>query len=1246
MTSALRATAGLIALALLMAGVTLLDTFGLALSSPSPLVLIAVVLATFYGGWAPGLATAALGELFVHQFLHEHGEEPGTLNAAEWYRLIQSGLASVLAIFVVQVLRSRLVTQERTTAARQEALAAARRYEDLVQGINAIIWEADAYTWQFHFVSRQAEKILGYPIQQWIQGGGSFFLSIVHPEDRQRVENICLAASQKGQDHDLEYRMITPTGRVIWIHDRVRVMKDYTGHPHTLFGVMVNVTAQHQIEEALRLTGARLEALFNHTSDAMLVYQPVDSAPLIEVNEAAVRLTGYPRQELLGKSIHDVLASVPGEASLSGHQTGNDDFCETMLIRRDGSRVAVEINSQRFDLNGHTTVLSICRDITQRKRAEEAQRHLAAIVQSSSDAIVSVNRDGILVSWNPAAEQIFGYTAQEAIGQPVQILAPLDRVDEVDEFIQRVREGQRIVQQETVRQRKDGSLIDISLTVSPILDAQGQIEGFSGIIHNITEQKRLMRRLKLQHAVTSILASTGTLEEAAPALLEAIRQSLDAQEGALWLVDESGQRLVHAGIVSSDQNEPVRRFAQESRRYTFTRGQDLPGRAWEMGRPVWVEDLRQAPDFPRRRLALEAGLRSGMAFPILSDGQFIGEMGFFTTQLLKPDPAILEMMATIGSEIGQFIQRRRAEQQIRQRVRQLEAITHLGQIALASRDIQGLLEETSKLVAGTLDNELAGVLEFLPQEQRLRVKAGVGLEEGLVDQVMDLAPPSVAGQALRTGKPVVVHDLSDQHTPVLPLLRRHGVQSGISVTIPGGQGQLYGVLNTFSTCRRWFTQDDVRFLQAAASVLAAAIQRQKTMEQLEQLNATLEQQVAERAAVAERRAAQLRVLSSELIRAEQRERRRLARTLHDHLQQLLVAAKLRVGLITSHPGANPELRESIRQIDDLLNQSIEASRSLTVELSPSILYDVGLRAALEWLARQMQQKHHLCVHVEARDEDEPPTEDLRVLLFLAAQELLFNVVKHAGVREAWVQLSRQNQHIQLVVEDHGKGFNTTDLNKQQPASSSFGLFSIQERTQLLQGQMEVESAPDRGTRVTLRVPLRAATEPAAVGSRVIAEDLEAARPASHKVSPHRAATNPQQRLIRVLLADDHKILREGLAGLLREQPDIDIVGQASDGLMVLDLAQRTEPDVIVMDVSMPRLSGVEATRRLIARMPHLRIVGLSMHDSADMAAAMRNAGAAAYLTKGGPFENLLAAIRGEPQPAEPLAQGQPSNGAG
>jgi signal transduction histidine kinase len=263
---------------------------------------------------------------------------------------------------------------------------------------------------------------------------------------------------------------------------------------------------------------------------------------------------------------------------------------------------------------------------------------------------------------------------------------------------------------------------------------------------------------------------------------------------------------------------------------------------------------------------------------------------------------------------------------------------------------------------------------------------------------------------------------------------------------------------------------DGRFL---ARAIRYAIERKQAERQLKMLNETLEQRVAERTATADRRAAQLQALAAELTQTEHRERRRLAEILHDHLQQLLYAARLQLNTLRRCNDKEP-LPETIDRIDALLGECIAESRSLTVQLCPPALYQAGLAAGIEWLGRNMEQTCGLNVEVEVDPQAEPESEEIRILLFEAARELLFNVVKHAETDHAGVSLTAlPGGKARLEVSDEGAGFTPLDpkLDRTDDASG-FGLFSIRERLELLGGQMQVETAPGRGTRVVITAPLQ------------------------------------------------------------------------------------------------------------------------------------------------------------------------------
>jgi PAS domain S-box-containing protein len=372
-----------------------------------------------------------------------------------------------------------------------------------------------------------------------------------------------------------------------------------------------------------------------------------------------------------------------------------------------------------------------------------------------------------------------------------------------------------------------------------------------------------------------------------------------------------------------------------------------------------------------------------------------------------------------------------------------------------------------------------------------------------------------------------------------------------------------------------------------------------------------EQRLAERTALAEWRASQLQRLAADLTQAEERERRRLARVLHDHLQQILVAAKLALARMEKR-GQGGGRAQGVGRIRSLLDEAIEESRSLTAELSPPVLYDRGLAAGLEWLGRHVGAKFSLAATVKADSTAEPEDDTIKVFAFQAARELILNAAKHGRATSVAISLSKVDEgHIQLVVIDDGAGCDPEQLLPRH-GSKGFGLFSIRERLDLIGGTLEITSAPGQGTKAAIIAPCK--------GIRPGRTNL----PSEGIVRSDRPSS-PGER-IRVLLADDHPMLRKGLAEMLLEQPDLDLIGEASDGQEAVEMALQLHPDVVLMDVSMPRMDGIEATRRIKEAAPGIRIIGLSMHERDDMDRTMRNAGASDYLVKTAAAEELIGSI--------------------
>ncbi|MCC6797303.1 MAG: response regulator [Candidatus Hydrogenedentes bacterium] len=360
---------------------------------------------------------------------------------------------------------------------------------------------------------------------------------------------------------------------------------------------------------------------------------------------------------------------------------------------------------------------------------------------------------------------------------------------------------------------------------------------------------------------------------------------------------------------------------------------------------------------------------------------------------------------------------------------------------------------------------------------------------------------------------------------------------------------------------------------------------------------------------------QLRALATELIQTEERERKRLAAVLHDSVQQLLVSAKMRLAFLNREKDC--EARQStVDEVNALLSEALSISRSLTVELTPPVLQEAGLAAGLQWLAKEMADHHQFRVDCHFEPGAEPDSDEERRLLFECARELLFNAVKHAGVSEAELFLSRtDDERIQLIVDDRGFGFDLTKKRDATGESATFGLFTIQQRLVYLGGTIDIQSAPGSGTRIVLTSPVKRSNETFAQTADPQADDVGGIFQARDSATP-----------ISILVVDDHKIVRECLVGLLRMEPSIQVIGEAEDGPQAIDLAASLNPDVILMDMNLGAMNGLEATRIVLSRNPRIKVIGLSMHSEKHIADAMIKAGASRYLSKGVALEELLATI--------------------
>lgn len=546
----------------------------------------------------------------------------------------------------------------------------------------------------------------------------------------------------------------------------------------------------------------------------------------------------------------------------------------------------------------------------------------------SGNALVTTTLDGILIGWSAGAEKLFGYSAEEMIGQPILRLFPAGCRQDEDAILARLGAGERIEPRRTLGVTKDGRGIEVLLTIVPLKHDNGHIVGGLQVIRDLTDRQRT--------EVSSRSCEEG-LREVVTAPKQAKEVLLQSEEGVRSIVQSTDDAI----IVMNTQGEVV----------FWNRGAEkMFGYAAEemIGQPV----TRIVPE--RFREAHQRGVQR-----VAAAGRLTVQANMFELVALRKDGTECPVEFSLAAWTAK----------------------------------QGLF--------------ITGILRDITERKRVEAAlrlAHAELEERVAARTADLASANKRLQA--------------------------------------------------EVAERKRAEEALRDAQ----------------ERLQRWNVDLEQAVNTKTAELLQSEERLRALATELNLAEQRERKRLATELHDHLQQMLVFGKMQIGQGKRYATGLPGCENVMNRVDEILSDALVYTRTLVADLSPPVLRDHGLFAGLEWLGEQMQ-KHNMTVKVIVAEKELTLPEDQQVLLFQSVRELLINASKHAGTGEALVKVELQLSCLRIAVSDEGKGFDpAAGSTPSAGISSKFGLFSIRERMRALGGSFDIESEPGKGTCATLIVP--------------------------------------------------------------------------------------------------------------------------------------------------------------------------------
>jgi len=352
----------------------------------------------------------------------------------------------------------------------------------------------------------------------------------------------------------------------------------------------------------------------------------------------------------------------------------------------------------------------------ERKQNEDSLRKLASMVASCNDAIIGTDLDGIITHCNDAAEQLCGYSIPEFLGKPISLLFVDDVFNQHLFDIEKLNRGENLKHHETTIARRDGTLVEVSLTLSSIRDSAGEMTGVAIIARDISRRRRDEKMLSVQYKAARILAESTSLSDAVPKLLETISKSFQWCWSALWIADQFKNEL-RCSFVWNEGREDLNELTSISQHMTFTAGVGTVGQTYSESHFYWTPDFSTSNKYPRAGIAQKAGMHTSLTFPIVLGDRVLAVFEFANRQIDEPDNPMLDMMSSLGVLLAQFIERKSAEEKARlamqaeQRIAQ--AIIHLAPASIARLDRNLAINSMNKQFGEQFASSITGPDEIL-----------------------------------------------------------------------------------------------------------------------------------------------------------------------------------------------------------------------------------------------------------------------------------------------------------------------------------------------------------------------------------------------------------------------------------------------------------------------------------------------------------------------------------------------------
>lgn len=459
---------------------------------------------------------------------------------------------------------------------------------------------------------------------------------------------------------------------------------------------------------------------------------------------------------------------------------------------------------------------------------DEINQKYRSLIYYASDAIFLTDTEGNLLEVNKKAEELTGYTQEELLNMSFFRLHPKEELKRVTTaFKVGIEKGSGLLSDNLIL-RKDGNTVPVDLTGSVIEHAGKKVTQV--IIRDISNRKLIEQRLGVQYAIAHILAESASIDEATPKILQTMCEGLKGEVGALWIVDKKNElrciEIWHSPSVK------VPKFVEITRKTTFSSGVGLPGRVWAGAKPVWIPDVVHDIDFLRAPIAAEEGLYVACAFPIFGGSEILAVIEFFSRNMKQPNDDLLIMMYASGNQIGQFIERKQAEEALKYRIDFEKTVAKISHRFV-------LISDFDNAVSTTLAD--IGHLSSASRAYLFQFRDNGNIMDNTHEWCADVVSPEIQNlptamfpwwmAKLHAGEVIEISDVSRlpaEASAEKEILEKQGIKSLIVVPVYGEKG-LAGFIgfDNVVTTGTWH-EDDLALLRITAEILGNAIARKQS----------------------------------------------------------------------------------------------------------------------------------------------------------------------------------------------------------------------------------------------------------------------------------------------------------------------------------------------------------------------------------------------------------------------------------